>query len=752
MATRSKKARPAGTQRATVLARPRPAASSSPISEPAADPGARRRVVIVIAATLAVLAICLLVTLSTSAPRLAGQNGVPTYATLMSTDGSPDAFCQDGEVLPKDSESITLSITALQGSGPRVDVRATKNGRVLARGSRSPGWSGNEVQVPVTEVSRSAANVRVCASVGGGAPVAFRGVPAGKTFFGLGAAPKHDRMWIQYERSASESWWSLAPTMIHRLGLVQARQTPLVALLAVLFMLSVLGIAIRLLTYSRTRAPPSDEQSIPTTSRRSPLRRIPTTAWICALVAILNAGTWALITPPFQVYDELDHFAYVQSLAETGHPPTESNFNHSDEEAVTLRDLNFLEQVQHRNVGLWSSVERQRLDRDLGRDPSRVGPGAGTATSQPPLYYALAVIPYELGRGGSLLDRLLLMRMLSVLLAGITVLFVFLFVRETFPSTPWAWTVAGLATAVQPLFGHTLGGVNSDALLFATSAALFYLLARSFRRGLTTKLALAIGVAIAVGLLSKLTFAALVPGAVIGLCWLSIRDRRGSWLAALRLPLLAIGVAAVPFVATTLLDHLVWDRGSRGSTSSAGLLNASASAEGNLADQIAYIWQWYLPRLPGQPDLISGWPLREWWLPTFFGKFGYSATTHPQWLRDIALPLGSIGLALAAWTLVRARRVLDRRRIELVSYGLMAVGLILGIGAASYAAASTQGAVYLTQGRYFWPLAALMASVVVLASRAGGRRWGPALGALIVILAIGQDIAGQLLVFSKWYS
>ena len=31
------------------------------------------------------------------------------------------------------------------------------------------------------------------------------------------------------------------------------------------------------------------------------LRRVPRAAWICALVAFLNAACWSLITPPFQV-------------------------------------------------------------------------------------------------------------------------------------------------------------------------------------------------------------------------------------------------------------------------------------------------------------------------------------------------------------------------------------------------------------------------------------------------------------------
>ena len=61
------------------------------------------------------------------------------------------------------------------------------------------------------------------------------------------------------------------------------------------------------------------------------------------------------------------------------------------------------------------------------------------------------------------------------------------------------------------------GAVNPDAQLFAISAALFYCLARGFRRGITLRLAVAIGTMIAVGFMTKLNFLGLLPGAILGL-------------------------------------------------------------------------------------------------------------------------------------------------------------------------------------------------------------------------------------------
>ena len=55
------------------------------------------------------------------------------------------------------------------------------------------------------------------------------------------------------------------------------------------------------------------------------------------------------------------------------------------------------------------------------------------------------------------------------------------------------------------------------------------------------------------------------------------------------------------------------------------------------------------------------------------------------------------------------------------------------------------------QPRYLLPLVALFGAALALAARGAGRRWGPAVGALIVVLFLAQDIFSQLLVASRFY-
>jgi hypothetical protein len=232
-------------------------------------------------------------------------------------------------------------------------------------------------------------------------------------------------------------------------------------------------------------AVPVDEESASAPSSRylKVLRRIPLAVWI-VLVATLNAACWSVVTPPFQVTDEEAHFAYVKQLAETGELPRSVAGQISPEESTVLLGIHFFQ------VGgepgphtIASQAEQNQLQLDLERAASFPRDGsisAGVATSQPPLYYALESIPYLIARGGTVLDRLQLMRLLSAMMAGFTALFAFLFAREALPHHPWAWTTAGMGVAVNPLLVSMSGAVNPDSMLFAVSGALFFCLARGF--------------------------------------------------------------------------------------------------------------------------------------------------------------------------------------------------------------------------------------------------------------------------------
>ncbi len=477
--------------------------------------------------------------------------------------------------------------------------------------------------------------------------------------------------------------------------------------------------------------------------------RIPRAAWVCGLVACLNAACWSFITPPFQVPDEPDHFAYVKQLAETRSLPTSSERKYSSEETLVLKDLRYPEVRLHPSVeAIGSRAAQQKLQEDLQltRHSQDAGsPAAGVATSQPPLYYALLTIPYDLASNGTLLDRLELMRLLSALLAGLTALFSFMFVRETLPGVRWAWTVGGLCVALAPLLGFMSGAVNPDAMLFAVCAALLFALARAFRLGLTPARAGALGGVIAIGLLTKLNFIGVIPGVFLGLAVLGMRAARESKGSACRSLALAGAIGCAPmvvFVTTNILS----DRPTLGIVTDAiRITHGSALANAN------YIWQLYLPRLPGTVNDFPGMlTTRQIWFDGYVGRYGWLDTFFPGWAYTVALVAAGLLAALCARTLVVCRTALQSRLVELAVYTLIAGGVMVLVGADSFRVFPAEKASF-GQARYLLPMLPLAGAALALAARGGGRRWGPTTGALIVVLFLAHDIFSQLQVVARYY-
>ena len=229
----------------------------------------------------------------------------------------------------------------------------------------------------------------------------------------------------------------------------------------------------------------------------------------------------------------------------------------------------------------WTEAEDAAMDALPAA--GRVSSGSAQSSSNnPPLYYALQGIPYGAGRvlGLSFLDRLALMRLLSVLLFAVTALAAFLFVRELVPGTPWAWTLGGLAVALQALAGFISSGVQADALLYCASALLLLALARGLppRPGRRAR-ARPSAPPWPSALLAKLTFAGLVPGAALGVLLLVRRAGRDGARRARAGRLAAAGVAGTAIAAYAVACVAVWDRSPF--TASVGpVVNAGPEAAG----------------------------------------------------------------------------------------------------------------------------------------------------------------------------
>jgi 4-amino-4-deoxy-L-arabinose transferase-like glycosyltransferase len=488
--------------------------------------------------------------------------------------------------------------------------------------------------------------------------------------------------------------------------------------------------------------------------------RLPTAAWVCFGVALLNAIAWGLITPLFQVPDEAGHFAYVQRIAETGKPPTgKFNVQHFSQEEHRLIDAIRWKAVQRRrDVRVpGTAIYQKNLQRTVSTSADRRNQGGYTTdTNNPPLYYFTAAGVYHLSPWTSIADRVHFLRLLSALLTACTVLLVFLFLRELLPSTPWAWPVGALAVAFQPMFAFTASGVTSDSVLYLASAGIFYTLALAFRRGLNLPRGLAIGGFAALGVLSKMNMVGLAPGILVGIVALLIREGKRRRGEAFDGALAAIAVVLVPLGVYMLLNSTIWHRGlyfgHGGVQGPTGIVvpGSAKTASATLGDAFNYVWQFYLPRLPSMHSLFGFYPLREIWFNGFVGEFGWLDTKFDHWVYNLALVVAVPILVLAGRELYRARDAIRSRLGELITYLTLIAGLLLLIAAVSYIA-RIGGATGYEQPRYLFPLMALYGALIAIAARGAGRRWGPPVGVLFVCLAIAHSAAAMLLTLSRFY-
>jgi hypothetical protein len=480
------------------------------------------------------------------------------------------------------------------------------------------------------------------------------------------------------------------------------------------------------------------------------LKRVPRLAWLCALIAFMNATAWALIVPPFQGKDETDHFTYVVQLAENDSLPEGVGYTGQYPANVTavLQALDY-NQVRHApQVPAISSVQQQQgLNEALHSGASSEGVGqAGIASSEPPLFYALQTIPYALG-SGNVLTQLQLMRLLSSLFAAMTALLVFLFLREILPRRPWAATIGALCVAVQPAFGFMSGSVNPDALLYTIAAGVFLCLARAFRRGLTWRSALVFGVLVALGFLTKLNFIGFAAGVYVGLLVLAVRGFKAHGRSALLPPAIVAGIGVLPAI-LYVLRNLLSNHHTLGVVSGGGSLVSLSS----LSHELSYIWQLYLPRLPGMPHYFAGlFTFKDVWFDRSVGLYGWFDTMFPPWVDNVMLVPAAIVVVLCVYELVLRRLALREHLSELLTYVAIVLGVLVMVGASSYLSNGHGQEAPFGEPRYLLPMLPLLGAVIALAIRAGGRRWAPVIGAAILMVFLGHDIFSQLQVIARYY-
>ena len=487
--------------------------------------------------------------------------------------------------------------------------------------------------------------------------------------------------------------------------------------------------------------------TVPSGSRRAGRRRVPAPLAYLLGAVLLVTLTWAYVIPPWQAPDEDHHFAYVQTLGEgLGLPGDEDRPEQSTEQRLATSRSNAEQTAQVLITELeWSETAYRRWQRDDGALPPgarRDGGGVNPASTNPPLYYFVAWVPYQLARSGDVFARLYLGRAFSALFLLATVTFAWLLAGEVFgPRRPLQLATAAV-TGLEPMMTFISGSLNPDSMLYAVWALALWLGVRLLRRGLTAGRGIAFFAAVGVGTLVKATTLVMLPGALLVLAVGVVRrrgeGRRGAVLSGVA-ALGALGVLAGGWlVATTALG--------RPALFQIGTTEDAVPPESPVRLLASYLWQFYLPKLPFQQEFTGFPPLPvyDFWIKQGWGAFGSLEVALPEPVYLLLAAVTATTLVAGVVALVRAGRAGHVDWAVPAFFAVVALGLLGGLHWTEYRLLVAVGGPF-SQGRYLLPLVPLAglaaaAALTLVPRRGRSAALAAGLGGLLAVQALSLAV------------
>jgi len=323
---------------------------------------------------------------------------------------------------------------------------------------------------------------------------------------------------------------------------------------------------------------------------------------------------YALVTPTLEAPDEIYHYDYIRVLIKTGRPPVLEagggrGFGHHAPLYYAIGALASF-WVGENDLHLWPDRHNPFFGYrfgDVGRDNKN-----------------LYIHPDDDRFGTS--DTWLgvrVVRVVSVLMGAVTVWVIYRIGREVFPDRPEMGVGAAGLAAFIPEFLFISGAVNDDNGAALFGALSLWAMVRILRQGPTLRRCVALGGALGLGWLSKLTTMALVPTAGLVVAWIAYRRR--SWRELLRWGAVVFTMAAL-FIAPWMVRQILLYGDPTGTTRE--------------------MTEWGLRERP--PSLADLGPDLYWLRTSFWGRMGHNQIPLANWiydLLDILTLLAILGLA-----------------------------------------------------------------------------------------------------------
>ena len=363
---------------------------------------------------------------------------------------------------------------------------------------------------------------------------------------------------------------------------------------------------------------------------RAPRRRPPG-----ALVAILGvvlcfSVAWAMLTPPWQSPDEVQHFAYAQTLVEdhalpgTAGKPTASSSQDAADGAVGASRGAFYPMPSPLS---WSPAAAAAYALQAPHLSRTDGGGPNPASPNPPLAYAVADVGYLLSGSPSAFSELYAMRLVNALLVVLTALGGWLLAGEALGRRRSGQVVAAAVCGLLPMETFIGTSVNPDALMTAVWTMALWMGTRVISRRAPVRDVIVLCALTAAGILTKGSSYALLPPALFAITIGWWRQPSAERRRSLRRLLPAGLVLIVPVAAWIGLAHSL---GRQAVNTFAG-----GGPDGVQRPSVSQLHLAVLPTAPALSDPFrTGGELGVYaiWIREGLGDFGWLVVGLPEWV------------------------------------------------------------------------------------------------------------------------
>ncbi len=676
-------------------------------------------------------------------PFYTGTNSVEVRS-IVATLAQGQTLCMPDTDIPAGTGVVELAAIAPAGVRPALALTIAAGGRTVAAGTSAQhaqaGLSAELVALASVLPGKPAfRNGTVCVRSVRGPPVQFGGMVGVAPYRPsptLDGAPINNAVSLWFlpphgeQRSLASQW----PQIMRRIALFRPGFAgPLFYWLLFLLFLPLTGyFAIRLLAVAE-----------------EPRRRI---VLPLALIAFVSFVAWSATIAAFDSPDESEHFAYVETLAETGHAPDpapSARPPYATDEAIALaaiRHFSQIESVEGRPP--WDKADQtsyRTIVRSVKPHANDGGGFNGGVAPHSPIYYGIVAVGYEAGKSGGIFTELFWTRLMSALLALVVPLAAFGTMRELVPSRRDLAVAAGLLVCFEPMFSYISGAVNNDVGANAAAALLAYLVIRALRRGLSWRLALGIGLTAAVAPLMKGTAYAVLPAVGVALATIALRARTLKLWRNLAIAVASFGALTLIWKSAAASFHRSTFTVPGGAANGTGLMS-------QLGGRLVYLWEVFFPRLPGMSAhwLPGQWPFYDIYVTRSFAAFGWYSIFFPDWVYRVILGvvllagIGAIALLVTRFDAVRARW---REALFLM---LTIAGVFGGVEFEYYS--PWPRPVFPEQGRYAFPAMVPLACLALSGLLVLRRRRGTAIATVALVAMIVLSAAARMLYLTGTYT